>query len=359
MLNARQVNLAPLEVSVQFNEKIAQFPRVELFSAPTAIHRLFRVEEALGTSLGDVRLFAKRDDVMALGGGGNKLRKLEFLLGDARRQGADTFITVGGRQSNHARLTAAAAAKVGLKCELVLSQVVRRDDVDYQQNGNILLDRLFGATIHDLPESADPLEFANERAISLRARGHVVYVAPTGGSSSIGCLGYASCAQEILEQSRSMGIQFDQIVVPNGSSGTHAGLAAGLVALGQSPFLVMSFSVLADLETTRRITVDKTRATLKLLSEHASLNEAEIIVDGSQRGSGYGVPTDAMTEAVRMMAMQEGLLLDPVYSGKAFAGVLAAVRAGRFSGGQNVLFVMTGGTPGLFAYRSEFTERDA
>jgi L-cysteate sulfo-lyase len=337
-----------------FENSMARFPRVELMSAPTPIQRLARIEEALGRSLSGVRVFAKRDDIMALGGGGNKLRKLEFLLGEAKLRGADTIITVGGRQSNHARLTAAAAASTGLRCELVLSQVVERSDVDYQQNGNVLLDSLFGATIHDLPGSADPLEFANARAASLKAEGRIAYVAPAGGSSPIGCLGYAMCAWEIERQSHSMDVRFDHIVVPNGSSGTHAGLAAGLASLGLSPLRVTSFSVLADQETTRRVTVEKSKATLQMLDEHASLEEGEITVDGSQRGSGYGVPTDEMVKAVRMMATHEGLLLDPVYSGKAFAGVLAAIRGGQFDNGQNVLFVMTGGTAGLFAYRSAF-----
>jgi L-cysteate sulfo-lyase len=341
-----------------FDEAIARFPRIALMSAPTPIERLVRIEEAMGERLGGVRLYVKRDDVMALGGGGNKLRKLEFLLGDARAKGADTIITVGGRQSNHARLTAAAAAKVGLRCELVLAQMVRRGDADYLENGNVLLDRLFGARIHDLPGSADALEFANARAAEIGAKGGHAYVAPAGGSSPVGCLGYAACAREIEAQSRSMGVSFDQIIVPNGSSGTHAGLAAGLVALGLPVSRVRSFSVLADLEPTRRATIDKASATLALLGGDAALDEAEIRVDGSQRGPAYGVPTEAMIQAVRLMASREGLLLDPVYSGKAFAGVLAAIAGGQFASGSNLLFIMTGGTPGLFAYRSEFPDAE-
>ena len=340
---------------IGFDEAIARLPRVALMSAPTPIQRLARIEAALGERLGGVRLYAKRDDAMALGGGGNKLRKLEFLLGDATGQGADTIITVGGRQSNHARLTAAAAARLGLRCELVLSQMVSRDDADYQQNGNVLLDRLFGATLHDLPGSADALDFATARATALRAQGRRAYVAPAGGSSPVGCLGYAACAREIEAQSRAMGVRFDQIIVPNGSSGTHAGLAAGLVALGLPGSRVKSFSVLADLETARRATIDKARATLALLDGDAAIDEAQIKVDGSQRGASYGVPTQAMVEAVRLMASREGLLLDPVYSGKAFAGLLAAIDEGQFASGANLLFIMTGGTPGLFAYRSELT----
>jgi L-cysteate sulfo-lyase len=263
----------------------------------------------------------KRDDFMGLGGGGNKLRKLEFLIGDAISKGANTIITVGGRQSNHARPPA--AARLGLRCELILSQVVPRHELEYQHSGNILLDDLFGAKIYDLPSSANALEHANAGAEVLRAAGRNVYVAPSGASSPVGCLGYAVCANEIARQSLSLGVEFDRIVVPNGSSGTHAGLAAGFAALGRTPAFVKSFSVLATESDTRRGTIEKARATLAMVAERAILDESEIDVAGNQRGPGYGVPTESMIEAVRLMAAREGLLLDPVYSGKAFAGLLA------------------------------------
>lgn len=331
-------------------------PRAELMTGPTPIERLHRIEDALGAAARGVRLFAKRDDLVGLGGGGNKVRKLEFLIGDAKRSGADTFITVGGRQSNHARLTAAAAARSGLRCELVLAQLVPRADDDYQHGGNVLLDRLFGAMIHDLPGSADALAFANARAASLRADGRSAYVAPAGGSSPVGCLGYAMCARELLDQSRAMGVRFDRIVVANGSSGTHAGLAAGLAACGEPPSLVRSFSVLASESESRAATLALARETLRLLGAHVALEAADIDVVGSERGAGYGIPTQSMWEAVRMMAAHEGLLLDPVYTGKAFAGLIAGIRAGAYAPGQNVLFVMTGGTTALFAYRRQLTE---
>jgi L-cysteate sulfo-lyase len=333
-------------------ETLAKIPRIELIDEPTPIQRLYRVEDAFGDAARGVRLFVKRDDFMGLGGGGNKLRKLEFLIGDAISKGANTIITVGGRQSNHARLTA--AARLGLRCELILSQVVPRHELEYQHSGNILLDDLFGAKIHDLPSSANALEHANAGAEVLRAAGRNVYVAPSGASSPVGCLGYAVCANEIARQSLSLGVEFDRIVVPNGSSGTHAGLAAGFAALGRTPAFVKSFSVLATESDTRRGTIEKARATLAMVAERAILDESEIDVAGNQRGPGYGVPTESMIEAVRLMAAREGLLLDPVYSGKAFAGLLAGIRNGDYRAGQNVLFVLTGGTPGLFAYRGTF-----
>jgi D-cysteine desulfhydrase len=337
-----------------FEHALKRYPRIRLFDQPTPIQRLRRVEAALGPAADGIALYGKRDDFMSLGGGGNKLRKLEFLLGDAPAAGADTIITVGGRQSNHARLTAAAAAHLGLRCELVLVRMVPRDDIDYVENGNILLNNLFGALVHDLPGGADALAYANERASTLRAQGRKAYVVPLGGSSPIGCLGYAACAHEIQRQSEALQVDFGHIVVPNGSSGTHAGLAAGYVALERSPAVVRSFAVLAGADATRQATIEKARATLALLDESAKLDESRIDVRGSQLGAGYGIPTDAMLEAVRLIASAEGVLLDPVYSGKALAGLLASIRAGEIQRGANVLFVMTGGTPALFAYRRAF-----
>src|ERR1700722_2534680 len=173
------------------------FSRMKLFDSPTPIQRLNRLEHELETK---VRLYVKRDDLMGLGGGGNKLRKLEFLLGDAISQGSDTFITIGGLQSNHARLSAAAAAHTGMSCELVLTQVVPRDDEAYRRNGNVLLDEIFGAKIHLLSGTENALAFATDRARVLKGEGRRPYLVGSGGSSPVGCLGYALCAAEIVEQ---------------------------------------------------------------------------------------------------------------------------------------------------------------
>ncbi len=339
-------------------KKLAQIARVPLIAGATPIERLSRIEQVLGEGLRGICLYAKRDDLMGLGGGGNKLRKLEFLLGEALAKKADTIIAIGGRQSNHARLTAAATARLGLTCELVLKQLVPRWDLEYQQGGNVLLDTLFGASIIDIPSSTDALEFALTRADSLRIQQRAAYVIPSGGSSPVGCLGYAACAQEIVDQSQSMGIEFDHIVVPNGSSGTHAGLLAGLAATRHSPRMVRSFAVLSDEEQSRRTTLDLACATLSLLDQTMPLDESHIDVIGTERGPSYGATTASMLEAVRLMATQEGLLLDPVYSGKAFAGLLAGIRRGDYAPGENVLFIMTGGTPGLFSYRSDLAAAD-
>ena len=321
------------------------FPRIALFDAPTPIQRLERIEASLG--LKGARLFVKRDDLMGLGGGGNKLRKLEFLLGAAIDQGCDTFVTTGARQSNHARLSAAAAARMGLQAELMLTDTVPREDPSYLHNGNQLLDGLFGAKVHHLPRGADSLAAAHARAEALKAEGRKPYVVGSGGSSPVGALGYVSCAQEIEAQEAELGLRFGTVIVANGSHGTHAGLAAGI----DDPRRVLSFTVLAELAEAERGTLALANATRALIGGEV-LGSEDIRIDGSQRGEAYGIPTETMLAAVRLMARAEGLLIDPVYSGKAFAGVLAGLREGSLSG--DVLFVMTGGTPGLYAYQPAF-----
>jgi L-cysteate sulfo-lyase len=340
-------------MTTRYESLFQRFPRTQLLEGPTPIQRLHRLEQALGT---DVRLFVKRDDLMGLGGGGNKLRKLEFLLGEAIEQGCDTFITTGGLQSNHARLSAAAAAQAGLACEVILTEVVPRADEIYRRNGNMLLDLIFGAKIRLLASGENAFEFANTRAKVLKSEGRRPYVVGAGGSSPIGCLGYAACAVEVAEQEQMIEGGFSKVVVANGSSGTHAGLAAGFVAMGMDSARVRSYAVLNAGEKTQKTTWELANATLALIDPTSSIHSNAIDVVGHQLGEGYGIPTAAMLHAVRMMARTEGLLLDPVYSGKAFAGVLAAARSGAYNSGDAILFVMTGGVPGLFAYQTAFED---
>jgi len=340
-------------MTTRYESLFQRFRRTQLLEGPTPIQRLHRLEHMFGTG---VRLFVKRDDLMGLGGGGNKLRKLEFLLGEAIEQGCDTFITTGGLQSNHARLSAASAARAGLACELILTEVVPRTDVAYRRNGNILLDEIFGARIHLLGGTENAMDFANERADVLRREGRRPYVVGAGGSSPVGCLGYAACATEIAEQEQNTDGGFAHIIVANGSSGTHAGLAAGFTAMGMGTRRVRSYSVFNGMGKTRKTTCDLANATLALIDPAKSIAASAIDVAGNQLGDGYGIPTPAMFSAVRTMARTEGLLLDPVYTGKAFAGLLSAVRSGAYSDGDAILFLMTGGLPGLFAYQSAFAD---
>lgn len=326
-------------------------PRFALLTGPTPIQRLDRFERSLGTC---PPIYVKRDDLMGIGGGGNKLRKLEFLLGEALAQNFDTFITTGARQSNHARLSAAASARAGLACELVLTDTVARTDDAYLRNGNVLLDDLFGATVHRLPCGADALSFAEKRAAELVTQGRRAYVVGSGGSSPVGCLGYAACAAEIIEQEHELGVRFSQIVVANGSSGTHAGLVAGLRALGDDPSRVRSFTVLAPLEDAERKTLELAKATLALVDPRKSITSADICISDAALGDGYGIPTIGMLSAVRKMCRTEGLLLDPVYSGKAFAGLISQLVESTSDSNSPTLFMMTGGVPGLFAYQPAF-----
>lgn len=328
--------------------------RADLLQDATRIQRAERLEQHLGLQDQGVRLYLKRDDHMLIGGGGNKLRKLEFHIGAALKNGVDTIITVGGVQSNHARLTAAVCARLGITCELFLTRAVPIADTDYELNGNVLLDHLFGAHLQVLAKNTDSLGMAEARANQLREAGHKVLVIPTGGSTALGSLGYARCAAEIAEQEAALGLQFTQVVIPNGSAGTHAGLAAGFELLGRGAATVKSWSVLADQPTSVARTLQLTQEALALLGSTAELQAQTIKVNGDQLGEGYGLPTPAMLEAVRLMARCEGLLVDPVYSGKALAGLLDDLRQKRYQRGDNVLFVMTGGTPGLYAYRETF-----
>ena len=329
---------------------LKRFSRLSLLATPTPIQRLNRLEQALGADARGIRLFVKRDDLMDLGGGGNKLRKLEYLIADAKAQGCDTFITTGGLQSNHARLSAAAAAHFGLACELALVDVVPEQEAAYYESGNLLLGNLFGATVHRLPGGEDAVAFAHNRAKTLTREGRKAYVVGMGGSSPLGAIGYAACALEIIKQESALGFRFDHIIIPNGSAGTQAGLVAGMALAGDDPTRIRAFTVLAPLDQAQTDTEKLATATLALLAQDSYLPDDAVRIDDTQRGHAYGIPTDAMIEAVHLMARHQGLLLDPVYSGKAFAGLIAGVRDGCIPDGSDILYIMTGGSPALFAY---------
>ena len=340
-------------------DALSRMPRVTLDDTPTPIQPLKRIEEAMGPALNGVKLYVKRDDLLGLGGGGNKLRKLEYLMGDAAAKGCDIIIATGGIQSNFTRVVAAACAREKVACELVLAPLVPGTDDDYQRNGNTLLNALFGATTHVLDRGQNAPDFAKRRAEELTAQGRRPYLTPGGGSSSISALGYVRCALELDTQLNSNGLDEAIIVTANGSNGTHAGLLAGFNALGRSSHQLRAFTVLASAENSRHSTLAMANGTLELLGASDRLNIDDVRIADDQRGQGYGLVTDAMIDAVRLMASCEGLLLDPVYSGKAFAGVIGDVRSGRYPTGSSVVFLMTGGTPALFAYRSAFARKGA
>ena len=325
-----------------------QIPRIAITHTPTPLEFAPRLSEELGCNL-----YIKRDDCTGLGGGGNKTRKLEYLLADARQQGTDTLVTIGGLQSNHARQTAAAAAKFGFGCELVLQDVVGTPKADYYHNGNLLLDTLFGARIHKLDLSEDCDVYAGSLIEKLKSEGRKPYLIPLGGSNAIGSLGYVRCANEILQQIAAQDIAIDQIVLASGSAGTQAGLLAGLIA-ANIDIPVLGIAVSRTTQDQQQLVEALLRQTLTLLSLDPDMAEGRVVTDGSYFGDGYGMTTEAMIDAVKCCAQLEGLLLDPVYTGKAMAGLMDLCGQGVIAAGSNQLFIHTGGSAGLFAYRQIF-----
>jgi len=253
-------------------------------------------------------------------------------------------------QSNHVRQTAAAACRYGLKCHGLLERRVPDTDSGYESTGNVLLDNLFGASLEFRPPGLDMNAEAQAAAERLRAEGHRPYFIPGGGSNEIGALGYVSCAQEIVRQSADMGIQFDWIVMGTGSTGTQAGLVAGLHALDAN-LPVMGISVRQKRDMQIKAVHGLTERTLAKIGA-GSIAQSKIIVDDGYVGAGYGVPADSTIEAIRMAAAYEGLLLDPVYSAKGFAGMIGLTRSDFFKPTDKVLFLHTGGSVALFAYEA-------
>jgi D-cysteine desulfhydrase family pyridoxal phosphate-dependent enzyme len=326
-----------------------QFGRASLGHFPTPLEPL----ERLSARLGGPPLLIKRDDCTGLALGGNKTRKLEFLFADALKAGADTVITAGGLQSNHVRQTAAAAARLGLACHLVLQRYVDWRDDAYLESGNLLLDGLLGAKAH-FPPPETPRDEAMERlAEELRGEGARPYVIPGGGSNAIGGLGYAAAAGEILEQAEAIGCNIGQVVAASASGGTQGGLLAGFAAR-RAAVAVTGIDVEGPGSGLTDKVIEVAQGTSALLGlENADLAGQVSIVAG-YGGEGYGVPTRGMREVVALVAELEGIVLDPVYTGKAMAGLIDLVRRGCFDAERAVVFVHTGGTPGLFAYPSLF-----
>lgn len=329
---------------------LAQFARRRYTPGATAIEAMPHLTKALGGAA----LYIKRDDQLGLTGGGNKTRKLEFLVADALAQGADTLITVGAVQSNHCRLTLAAAVREGLKCRLVLEQRVP-DSYDPQASGNNFLFDLLGVEAVTVVKLGDDLQAAMEQvAADLAAEGRKGYIIPGGGSNALGALGYVACAEEILAQSFASGMAFDRIVVASGSAGTHSGIVAGLV--GNSAAIPVTGINVRRPRAEQEGNVHKLAVAVAELAGVVPEITPDVIECRDQWvGPGYSLPTPEMVEAVRMFASLEGVLLDPVYTGKAAAGLIGLVRSGEIAKGERVLFVHTGGSPALYAYQPVLT----
>ncbi len=326
---------------------LARFPRLSLGQFPTPLEAL----PNLSRFLGGPTLYIKRDDNTGLASGGNKTRKLEFLLADAVRQGADVVITQGATQSNHVRQTIAGAAKIGLKTQILLERRVEKFGEDYQRSGNVLLDNLLGGTVVDhLPAGTDMQQAMETLADTLRAQGHKPYVIPGGGSNPIGALGYVACAEELLYQSSQQRLRIDRIVHATGSTGTQAGLLAGLEATN-SGIPVLGISVRAPRAKQEENVYALAARTWQLLGARGEFPRDRVVVNSDYVGEGYGLPTSGTLEALRLLAQLEGILLDPVYTGKGMAGLIDLIRKGLFKKDEHVVFIHTGGSAGLFGYR--------
>lgn len=320
---------------------LSAFPRVSLGNWPTPLEAAPRLAAALGSP----PVLIKRDDVNGLGAGGNKLRKLEFLLGQAIEQGADTVITFGALQTNHGRQTAAACAKLGLRCELVLTAKVPMEGDAYERSGNVVLDHMFGANVHvcaDPDETVRAYEKINhDKAVTL----------PVGGSNGLGTLGYVAAAVELVGQLHERGIDNATIVVPDGSGATAAGVALGteLLGWGGTVHAASVSHTAAEAEAELR-TLAAAAATL--LGEQAP-KLGHVTVTDDTIGPGYGVPTPEMWDALKLFAQTEGVVLDPVYTGK------AAVKFREIAprGDVPVVFLHTGGLPGFYGYAPEAVAR--
>ena len=330
-------------------------PRAALAQLPTPMHRL----NNFGELLGRVELWVKRDDLTGLEGGGNKTRKLEFLVGDAIDSGADMLVTVGAIQSNHTRQTAAAAAKCKMKCALLHIGWTGDAGPMYRQVGNILLSSIMGAELF-LDETEISIE--DESPLSefcdyLRKRGHLPYLIPPGASEHrLGSLGYMACAAEIVKQCMEQDVHFDYIVHCSGSSSTQAGLIAGFAAINENIHVI---GVSDDHETRikkERVTRLSNAALEELgMSVRISPTDVEVIAEDQRP---YGVAEPETFDAIRLLARTEGLIADPVYEGKALRGLLALAKAGRFDTGSRILLLHLGGTPAVHAYANQFGSPD-
>ena len=328
---------------------IAKLPRIVLGHWPTPLHELPR----LSTTLGGPRLFVKRDDLTGLALGGNKCRKLEYVLADAQRRGIDTLITSGSSQSNHALQTAAAARKLGMEAYLVLVK-----GIHVETQGNLLLQNILNSTVNIL-DVTDPGEMfttmpkkMNELADELRSQGRNPLVIPAGAEVPLGTAGWVNAAEEISQQLKDQRIDVQYVVLAHSGGGTQAGLVLGFKQL-KLPLNVVGISVMHKKSEAVNEVVTLVNETAKLVALDVAVTPDEITLYDDYIGKGYGIPTKECIEAIRLVAQTEGIFLDPVYTAKAMAGLIDLIGKGRFTAKDTVVFIHTGGLPSLFAYHQE------
>jgi len=331
---------------------LSRFPRRRYTQGPTPIEPLPRFSAALAASCPGGRgpqVWIKRDDMLGLFPGGNKTRKLEFLVADALAHGADTLITGGAPQSNHCRITLAAAVKEGLKCRLVIEEVIA-DSYDPKGSGNHFLYRLMGAeSISVVPAGTEMAAAMQRQADALAAIGRKGYVIPRGGSNAIGGLGYVACAQELQQQWSEQGQRFDCVIVASGSSGTHGGLLAGFLG-HRIDVPITGIGIRREPAEQEPMVHHEAQAVAALLGLNTRVRRESVVSVGGFWQPGYSRPNAGMVEAVQMLARLEAILLDPVYTGKVMAGLIGMARAGALKADTKVLFIHTGGMPALYAY---------
>jgi len=329
---------------------LSKFPKRNYLQGPTPIEAAPSFSRVLG---GKVNVFIKRDDLLPGCAGGNKTRKLDFCIADAVEKGADTIITCGAVQSNHCRLTLAWAVKEGLDCHLVLEERVAGSYKADGSGNNFLFNLLGVKSTIVVPGGSDMLSEMDKVAQRLQNEGKKPYIIPGGASNAIGATGYVACAQEIIQQLFLQDLKIDHMVVPSGSAGTHAGIVVGMYGTSAG-IPVSGINVSRTKEAQERIVHELALETAEHVGMRGTLPASEITCFDSYVGPGYSLPTESMIEAVKLLARTESILLDPVYSGKAMAGLIDLIRNEHFKDGSNVLFLHTGGSPALYAYLDTF-----
>lgn len=328
---------------------LARYPRLHFAHLNTPLEPMPQLTKLLDGPT----LWIKRDDCTGLAGGGNKTRKLEFLMADALEQGADTIITQGATQSNHARQTVAIATKLEMDCHILLEDRTGSEDADYNHNGNVMLDQLFGGQLRKYPGGTDMNAAMEELAAKLKAEGKKPYIIPGGGSNEIGALGYVNCALELLGQANDRGLRIDHLVHATGSAGTQAGLVTGLYG-SNSQIPVLGIGVRVPREQQEANVFRLAERTAEKLGIPGAIKREDVVANCDYVGAGYGIPAESTLEAIELFARHEGILLDPVYSGKGAAGLIDLIRKGHFKKGENIVFLHTGGSQALFGYRDVF-----
>jgi L-cysteate sulfo-lyase len=329
---------------------LGRFPRIRFAHLPTPLEHL----PNLSRELNGPEIWIKRDDCTGMSTGGNKTRKLEFLMAEARDQGADIVLTQGATQSNHARQTAACAAKMGIACHILLEDRTGKTDHDYNDSGNVLLDYLHGATVEYRPSTPDMNAELAHIAAKLKSEGRKPYLIPGGGSNPVGALGYANAAIELITQANDIGLRVDHVVHATGSAGTQAGLITGLAGI-RSGVPLLGIGVRAPREKQEENVFKLACATADLCGISGAIRRDDVVANSDYVGSGYGFSTPGSVDAIKTLARLEAILLDPVYTGKGMAGFIDLTRKGMFKKGQNVVFIHTGGSVGLFGYVDDFS----